>query len=77
MGAHPPTLVGRLIEILLKQAVDDIPVVVGGAILPKQVEKLKELDVLGVFPIGSSLESVVGFFKKLAERKTTVKSQAP
>jgi len=67
MGAHPPTLVSRLIKILREEGADSIPIVVGGAILPKQVEQLKEIGVLGVFPIGCSLESVTSFFVKFSE----------
>ena len=69
MGAHPPTLVSRLVRVLKEQGADDIPVVVGGAILPKQVEQLREMGVLGIFPIGCSLESVVSFFVKFSEER--------
>jgi methylmalonyl-CoA mutase C-terminal domain/subunit len=69
MGAHPPTLVSRLIKILKEQGADNIPIVVGGAIIPKQEEQLKEMGVLGVFPIGCSLESVTDFFAKFSQER--------
>lgn len=72
MGAHPPTLVSRLIKLLKEQGADNIPVVVGGAILPKQEEQLTEMGVLGIFPVGCSLESVISFFVKFSENKHSV-----
>lgn len=69
MGAHPPTLVSRLLKVLKEQDAGNIPIVVGGAILPKQEDPLREMGALGVFPIGSSLSSVVGFFQNLKVRK--------
>jgi len=69
MGAHPPTLVSRLVKVLKEQGADDIPIVVGGAILPKQEEQLREMGVLRIFPLGCSLESVISFFVKFSENK--------
>jgi len=69
MGAHPPTLVSRLIKLLEEQGADNIPIVVGGAILPKQEDQLREMGVLRTFPIGCSLESVISFFVKFPENK--------
>ena len=69
MGAHPPTLVSRLAKVLKERSAESIPIVVGGAILPKQEDPLREMGALGVFPIGSSLSSVVGFFQNLKVRK--------
>jgi len=72
MGAHPPTLVSRLMKLLKEQGADNIPVVVGGAILPKQEEQLTEMGVLRIFPVGCSLESVISFFVKFSENKHSV-----
>jgi len=69
MGAHPPTLVSRLVKVLKEQGADNIPIVVGGAILPKQEEQLREMGVLRIFPLGCSLESVISFFVKFSENK--------
>ncbi len=69
MGAHPPTLVSRLVKILKEFKAESIPIVVGGAILPKQEEQIREIGVSDIYPIGSSLESVVNFFVQLSKKK--------
>ena len=74
MGAHPPTLVSRLVKVLKEQSAYDIPIVIGGAILPKQEEPLREMGALGIFPIGCSLESVVSFFVKFSEERRVLES---
>ena len=68
MAAYPPTLVSKLIKVLQEQSVKDIPIVVGGAILPKQEAELREMGVFEVFPIGSSLTSVVEYFQSLQRK---------
>jgi len=68
MGAHPPTLVSRLLKILKEQKADNISIVVGGAILPGQEEQIREIGVSDIYPIGSSLESVANFFVQLSKR---------
>ena len=65
MAAHPPVLVSKLVK-LLKEQEDNIPIVVGGAILPYQEEQLSELGVLKTFPVGCLLESVISFFVEFA-----------
>jgi len=68
MGAHPPTLVSRLVKVLKEQGADDIPIVVGGAILPKQEEQLKKMGVLEIFPTGCQLQSVVNSLGSISKR---------
>ena len=68
MGAHPPTLVSRLLKILEEQKAENIPIVVGGAILPNQEEEIREIGVSDIYPIGSSLESVVDYFVQLSKK---------
>lgn len=69
MGAHPPTLVSRLVKILKEFKAESIPIAVGGAILPKQEEQIRETGISDIYPIGSSLESVVNFFVQLSKKK--------
>jgi len=67
MGAHPPTLVSRLVKVLEEQDANNIPIVVGGAILPKQEGQLKEIGVMEVFPVGCSMKAVVDYFVGFSE----------
>jgi methylmalonyl-CoA mutase, C-terminal domain len=60
-GAHLP-LTRRVIEGLRAAGADDIQVVVGGTIPPRDVEPLKALGVAAVFPMGSTLAEIVGAF---------------
>ena len=69
MSAYPTTVVSRLMKLLQEQDMRDIPVVIGGVILPKQVEQLKGMGVAGIFPVGCSLDSVVDYFKGLSKNR--------
>ena len=62
-GAHL-LLSKRVLEGLRAQGADDIKVVVGGIIPPRDVETLKQAGVHRVFPMGTSLAEIVGHFKE-------------
>jgi methylmalonyl-CoA mutase C-terminal domain/subunit len=60
-GAHLP-LAQRVLEGLRAQGADDIRVIVGGTIPPRDVPALGALGVSRVFPMGTSLPEIVEFF---------------
>lgn len=57
-------LVPRLLT-LMKQRGLQVPVVVGGVILPKDIPKLKEMGVREVFGVGTPLPEITDYFKEL------------
>ena len=65
-GAHLP-LARRVIEGLRAAGADDIQVVVGGTIPPRDVETLKALGASAVFPMGTPLTDIVIAFKAGSE----------
>ncbi|MDE2571677.1 MAG: cobalamin B12-binding domain-containing protein [bacterium] len=60
-GAHL-SLTKKLIERLSERGAAEVPVLVGGAIPPRDVERLKALGAAEVFPTGSPMGEVVGAF---------------
>jgi methylmalonyl-CoA mutase, C-terminal domain len=61
-GAHEP-LTRRVIEGLRTAGADDIDVVVGGIIPPRDIDALKALGARAVFPMGTPLSEIVAAFK--------------
>lgn len=62
-GAHLP-LSKKLMEQLKENELLDKLVLVGGNIPDKDIPKLKEYGISGVFPIGARLEDIVTFIKE-------------
>ena len=62
-GAHT-LLARRVLDGLKTQGADDIKVVVGGIIPPRDVEELLKLGVRRVFPMGTALDDIVKAFKE-------------
>ena len=62
-GAHT-LLARRVLDGLKAQGADDIKIVVGGIIPPRDVEELLGLGVRRVFPMGSALGDIVKAFKE-------------
>lgn len=60
-GAHLP-LSRRVLDGLRARGADDIRVVVGGIIPPRDVEALLKLGVERVFPMGTALAEIVAAF---------------
>ena len=64
-GAHL-SLSRKLLDKLRELGIrDDLKVVVGGAIPPQDVPRLRELGVDGVFPTGTPLSRIVAWFRQL------------
>ena len=63
-GAHLP-LARRVLEGLRAHGAADIRLVVGGTIPPRDVAALGALGVSRVFPMGTPLPEIVGFFQTL------------
>jgi len=61
-GAHVP-LSRRVLEGLRAEGADDVRVVVGGIIPPRDVEALLALGVSRVFPMGTPLPEIVKAFQ--------------
>ena len=62
-GAHL-LLTRRVIEGLRAAGADDIDVVVGGTIPPRDIAALKDVGASAVFPMGTALSDVVAGFQK-------------
>jgi len=62
-GAHM-LLARRVLDGLRAHGADDIAVVVGGTIPPRDVEALKQLGVRHVFPMGTPLPEIVTAFRQ-------------
>jgi methylmalonyl-CoA mutase C-terminal domain/subunit len=63
-GAHLP-LSRKLLERLETAGAADVAVVVGGTIPTRDAEALARLGVRRVFPMGTPLPEIVGFFQSL------------
>ena len=59
-GAHIP-ITEKLIKKAKDEGIDDKMVVVGGVIPNRDIPKLKELGVKGVFPGGTPFSEITGF----------------
>jgi methylmalonyl-CoA mutase C-terminal domain/subunit len=63
-GAHLP-LSRKLLDRLQAAGAADVAVVVGGTIPARDAETLSSLGVRRVFPMGTPLPEIVGFFQSL------------
>ncbi len=61
-GAHM-ALCPRIVELLRKEGMDDVVVLVGGIIPDDDVEPLKVLGVKGVFGPGTSTQDIIEFIR--------------
>jgi methylmalonyl-CoA mutase C-terminal domain/subunit len=57
-GAHLP-ICQKLLEMMQKEGISGVPVVVGGVIPKQDILKLSELGVVGVFPGGTPFDEIV------------------
>jgi len=62
-GAHIP-IARRLMELIKKEGMDSVMVVVGGVIPTRDIPVLKEIGVKGVFPGGTPFEESIRFIKE-------------
>jgi methylmalonyl-CoA mutase C-terminal domain/subunit len=61
-GAHM-TLVPRILELMKKEKLNDVLVVIGGIIPDQDIPKLKELGVSEVFQPGASTEDIITYIR--------------
>jgi methylmalonyl-CoA mutase C-terminal domain/subunit len=64
-GAHIP-IAKKLMELIDKEGLDNVLIVVGGVIPTKDIPILKEIGVKGVFPGGTPFEESIAFIKENA-----------
>ena len=67
-GAHM-TLCPRITELMKKEGLDDVMVVVGGIIPDQDIPKLKECGVSEVFQPGTSTQDIVSYVRENARKK--------
>ena len=67
-GAHVP-ISKKIMELVKKEGLDDMIVVVGGVIPAKDIPVLKEIGVTGVFPGGTPFEESIKFIKEHVRSK--------
>ena len=63
-GAHLP-ICQKLLEMMQKEGISDVPVVVGGVIPKQDIPKLSKLGVVGVFPGGTPFDEIVAGIKEV------------
>lgn len=63
------TLIEELMRLVAEQGLTDVPVVCGGNIPPKQMEKLLALGVAKIFLPGSPGDAIVGYLAGLGKRR--------
>jgi len=66
-GAHIP-IAKKLMELIGKEGLDNVLVVVGGVIPTKDIPTLQEIGVKGVFPGGTPFEESIAFIKEHARK---------
>ena len=67
-GAHM-TLCPRIMELMKKEGLEDVLVLVGGIIPDQDVVKLKEYGIAEVFQPGASTEDIISFVRQNARKK--------
>ena len=67
-GAHM-TLCPRITEMMKKEGLDDVLVVVGGIIPDQDVQKLKSCGVSEIFQPGASTEDIIAYIRKNVRKK--------
>ena len=67
-GAHM-TLCPRITELMKKEGLNDVLVVVGGIIPDQDVPKLKECGVSEIFQPGASTQDIVDYVRKNARKR--------
>jgi methylmalonyl-CoA mutase C-terminal domain/subunit len=67
-GAHM-TLCPRIMELMKKEGLNDVLVVVGGIIPDQDIPKLKELGIAEIFQPGASTEDIVAYIRQNVRTK--------
>ncbi len=66
-GAHIP-IAQKLFKLAKEEGIDDKMIVVGGVIPARDIPKLQELGVRGVFPGGTPFSEIVSFINENAKK---------
>ena len=67
-GAHM-TLCPRIMDLMKKERLDDVMVVVGGIIPDQDVPKLKQLGIAEIFQPGASTTDIVAYIRQHVRKK--------
>ncbi len=67
-GAHM-TLCARIMDLMKKEGLDDVLVVVGGIIPDEDIPKLKQAGVAEVFQPGASTEDIISYVRTNVRKK--------
>jgi methylmalonyl-CoA mutase C-terminal domain/subunit len=67
-GAHM-TLCPRIMDLMKKEGLDEVLVVVGGIIPDQDIAKLKALGISEVFQPGASTEDIITYVRQHARKK--------
>jgi methylmalonyl-CoA mutase C-terminal domain/subunit len=67
-GAHM-TLCPRIMELMNKEGLNDVLVVVGGIIPDQDIQKLKDSGVSEIFQPGASTEDIIAYVRKNVRKK--------
>ena len=67
-GAHM-TLCPRIMDLMKKERLDDVIVVVGGIIPDQDIPKLKQLGIAEIFQPGASTTDIVAYIRQNVRRK--------
>jgi methylmalonyl-CoA mutase cobalamin-binding domain/chain len=67
-GAHM-TLCPRIMELMKKEGLDEVLVVIGGIIPDHDIAKLKALGISEVFQPGASTEDIITYIRQNARKK--------
>src|SRR5262245_12257367 len=67
-GAHM-TLCPRIMELMKKEGLNDVLVLVGGIIPDQDIEKLKQIGIAAVFQPGASTEEIIEYVRKNVRKK--------
>ncbi|HMF01806.1 MAG TPA: cobalamin B12-binding domain-containing protein [Terriglobia bacterium] len=67
-GAHM-TLCPRIMELMKKEGLDDVLVLVGGIIPDQDIPALKESGIAEVFQPGASTEEIIGYVRNHVRKK--------
>ena len=67
-GAHM-TLCPRIMQLMKKEGLDDVVVVIGGIIPDLDIPKLKECGVSEIFQPGASTEDIIAYVRENVRRK--------
>jgi len=62
-GAHIP-ITQKLVKLAKQEGIDDKMVVVGGVIPARDIPRLQELGVRGIFPGGTPFSEIIGYINE-------------